>query len=89
MGKSVKVVRVRPTGATTPLGDAVVGEEAEELAKMDNVVVTPHSAFYSDAAFKRMRVTVGQEAARVASGKWPEVVVNETVKTRFSYVKGD
>jgi len=59
------------------------------LLKMDNVVVTPHSASYSDAAFKRLRTSVGQEAARVLSGRWPKNVVNKTVKPKVNLVKGD
>jgi len=57
------------------------------LLKMDNVVVTPHSASYSDAASKRCRISVGQETARVLSGKWPKNVVNKTVKPKVSLVK--
>ena len=57
------------------------------LLKMDNVVVMPHSASYSDAAFKRCRTIVGQEAARVLSGRWPKNVVNKTVKPKVHLVK--
>ncbi len=59
------------------------------LLKMDNVVVMPHSASYSDAAFKRVRIIVGQEAARVLSGRWPKNVVNKTVKPKVKLVKED
>jgi D-3-phosphoglycerate dehydrogenase len=59
------------------------------LLKMDNVVVTPHSASYSDVAFKRLRTCVGQEAARVISGRWPKNVVNKTVKPKVKLAKGD
>ncbi len=59
------------------------------LFKMDNVVVTPHSASYSDAAFKRLRTSVGQEAARVLSGRWPRNVVNKGVKPKVNLVKED
>ncbi len=52
------------------------------LLKMDNVVVFPHSASYSDAAFKRLRTSVGQEAARVLSGRWPKNLVNKAVKPK-------
>jgi D-3-phosphoglycerate dehydrogenase len=53
------------------------------LLNMDNVIVTPHTAFYSDAALKQVRVSVGQETARVLSGKWPQNVVNKTVKPKI------
>jgi D-3-phosphoglycerate dehydrogenase len=57
------------------------------LLKMDNVVVIPHTASYSDVAFKRLRTCVGQEAARVISGRWPKNVVNKTVKPKTNLVK--
>jgi D-3-phosphoglycerate dehydrogenase len=52
------------------------------LLKMDNVIVLPHSASYSDAAFVRLRHSVGQEAARVLSGKWPRNVVNKACRPK-------
>jgi len=58
-------------------------EPDNPLLKMDNVIVMPHSASYSDAAFKRLRQRVGQEAARILSGKWPENIVNNTCKPKF------
>ena len=57
------------------------------LLKMDNVVLTPHSASYSDVAFQRLRRCVGQEAARVLSGRWPRNLVNKGVKPKASLVK--
>ena len=59
------------------------------LLKMDNVVVTPHTASYSDDSFKRLRTSVGQEAARVLSGRWPKSVVNKQVKPKVNLVKED
>jgi D-3-phosphoglycerate dehydrogenase len=64
-------------------------DPANPLLKMDNVAVAPHSASYSDAAFKRLRASVGQEAARVLSGRWPKNLVNKTVKPKINLVKGD
>jgi len=58
------------------------------LFKMDNVVVTPHSASASDVASERCRTSVGQEVARVLSGQWPKNVVNKTVKPKVNLVKG-
>jgi D-3-phosphoglycerate dehydrogenase len=53
------------------------------LLKMENVIVLPHSASYSDAAFIRLRQSVGREAARVLSGKWPKNAVNKTCRPKF------
>ncbi len=52
------------------------------LLKMDNVIVLPHSASFSDASFKRLRQSVGRETARVLSGKWPKNVVNKTCRPK-------
>ena len=57
------------------------------LLKMENVIVTPHSAYYSDASGKRLRTYVGQEAARVISGRWPKNVVNKSVKPKIPLTK--
>ncbi len=57
------------------------------LLKMDNVIVTPHSAAYSDVAVKRLLTATSQEAARVLSGRWPKNVVNKTVKPKVNLVK--
>jgi D-3-phosphoglycerate dehydrogenase / 2-oxoglutarate reductase len=57
------------------------------LLKMENVVVLPHSAFYSDVSSKRLRTSVGQEAARVISRKWPKNVVNKEVKPKVELTR--
>ncbi len=57
------------------------------LLKMDNVVVSPHCGAYSDAAFEKLRISVGQEIARVLTGRWPKNVVNKTVKPRIHLLK--
>ncbi len=59
------------------------------LLKMDNVVVTPHSAPNSDAVSKRSGMSVLQETVRVLSGRWPKNVVNKTVKPKVNLVKAD
>ncbi|GAF71203.1 unnamed protein product, partial [marine sediment metagenome] len=56
------------------------------LLKMENVIVSPHVAGYSDASSKRQLRTVGQEVVRVLSGQWPESVVNKTVKPKINLV---
>ena len=54
-----------------------------QLLKMDNVIALPHTAAFSDASFSRLARSVGQEAARVVSGKWPRNVVNSGVKPKI------
>jgi D-3-phosphoglycerate dehydrogenase len=55
------------------------------LLAMENVVLTPHVASYSDASFARLRRRVGEEAARVVSGQWPTALVNPEVKGRSRF----
>lgn len=57
------------------------------LLKMDNVVVTPHSASFSTAAVAIQAVNPSQEAARVLNGKWPHNPVNPSVKPRVKLEK--
>ncbi len=64
-------------------------DDDNPLLKMDNVVVMPHSASYSDTAFNQLQTSVGQEAARVLSGRWPRNMVNKTVKPKVKLVKED
>jgi len=59
------------------------------LLKMDSVVMTPHSASYCEASFKRLRISVGQEAVRIARGKWPKNVVNKDVRPKVALVRED
>jgi phosphoglycerate dehydrogenase-like enzyme len=57
------------------------------LLKMDNVVVTPHDASYSDKAFSLPAKIVLQETVRVLSGRWPKNPVNKSVKPKVNLVK--
>ena len=57
------------------------------LLKMGHVIVTPHSASYCEASFKRLRTSVGEEAVRVALGRWPRNVVNSGVTPKVDLVK--
>ncbi len=52
------------------------------LLRMDNVIVTPHTAGYSDVGYVALRTRVGQEMARVLTGWWPLCPINPSVKPR-------
>jgi D-3-phosphoglycerate dehydrogenase len=52
------------------------------LLEMPNVILTPHTASYSDAAFTELPRRVAGEAARVLSGQWPTALVNPAVKAK-------
>jgi D-3-phosphoglycerate dehydrogenase len=51
---------------------------------MDNVILTPHTAFYSDASDIRVRTSVAQEAVRIARGHLPRNVINKGVKPKVN-----
>ncbi len=59
------------------------------LLIMDNVVITPHCAGNSYTSRKLRRRMVGQEAARVLSGRWPKNVVNKDVKPKINLAEID
>lgn len=46
------------------------------LLKLDNVIITPHAAWYSEEAVKSLQLKVAQEAARVLCGEKPHNPVN-------------
>jgi D-3-phosphoglycerate dehydrogenase len=49
------------------------------LLRMDNVIVTPHAAYFSEAAVAQVPKRCGEEIARVLSGQRPRHVVNPQV----------
>lgn len=57
------------------------------LTKMNNVVLLPHSSSYSTAAFDLAPIKIGQEVARVLTGKLPKNIVNRSVKPRVELVR--
>ena len=57
------------------------------LISMGNVIITPHCAGSSEAAARRLRLSVAQEASRVLTGLWPKNVVNKSVKPRTNLKK--
>ena len=53
------------------------------LLKMDNVIVTPHSAGHSDVVSKASQTNTGQEVTRILSGTWPMSLVNPVVRSQL------
>lgn len=71
-GAGLDVVEVEPIETTNP------------LLKMDNVILNPHSAFYSvEAEIELKRKTAGN-VADVLSGYYPTYLVNKDVKDKVS-----
>lgn len=53
------------------------------LLQMKNVVVNPHSAYYSQRAEAELHRRVAEEAAQVLGGRYPNSLVNPEVKSRL------
>jgi phosphoglycerate dehydrogenase-like enzyme len=58
------------------------------LLELDNVILTPHSAGYSDVRPARMHTQAAQEIVRVLKGHWPQNLVNPEVKGRARLREG-
>lgn len=66
-------------GAGLDVFDEEPWESDSPLRTMDNVVLTPHSASYSDASFERLSQRVAQSVVHVLSGQWPRFVANKGI----------
>ena len=58
--------------------DAVVKQD-HPLRKLDSVILTPHSAWYSAAAIQKLQRKAAEEVARVLRGEKPNSFVNPEV----------
>ena len=56
--------------------------ESHPLRGRDNVVITPHVAWYSEQALVGLQAGAPGEVRRVLTGEWPINVVNRAVKER-------
>lgn len=54
----------------------------EPLLTLDNVILTPHYAGYSEEAFQELRVKVAENAAAVLRGEFPKYVFNPEVRSK-------
>ena len=71
-GAGIDVFEQEPTPADNP------------LLKMDNVIVTPHSAGQSSNSRVAAPTQLGQETARILSGRWPMSLVNPEVRAELT-----
>ena len=53
--------------------------EDNPLFELDNVILTPHIAWYSEEALRRLVTTTVEEAARILSGELPKNLINRDV----------
>ena len=70
-GAGIDVLETEPPSADNP------------LLKLDNVLLTPHSGFYSDASSAQLPGRCGAEVARVLTGRAPLNLVNPAVRERL------
>lgn len=53
------------------------------LLHMDNVIVTPHTAWYSTESQKKLQSTVAEDVVKVLQGKMPGNLVNKELASLF------
>jgi len=71
--------------------DVIHGESMppeHPLLKLDNVIITPHTAYYSEEALGRLRKRPFEEIARMVNGRWPQWLINTEVKKKFEQRQG-
>lgn len=80
------LVEALETGRLAGVGLDVLEREPPDpsspLIGRPDVVLTPHSAWYSEESFKALKLEVAREAVRVLSGERPRSPVNEPRWTR-------
>lgn len=53
------------------------------LLEMDNVIITPHTAWYSEESQKKLQSTVAEDVVKVLQGKMPGNLVNKELAGLF------
>ena len=76
-GAGLDVFEQEPIGADHP------------LANLDNVIVTPHVAVYSQRALELWRIQPIQDAARILTGHYPRGMVNRELKKTLGLLEPD
>jgi D-3-phosphoglycerate dehydrogenase len=53
------------------------------LLSLDNVIITAHSAYYSEQSSNKYRQRIYEAVTNIINGKWPEYLINPEVKGNF------
>jgi D-3-phosphoglycerate dehydrogenase len=70
-------------GAAIDVVQAEVMKPDSPLLTLDNLIITPHTAYYSAEALDRLRRRPYEEIARMVNGEWPQWLINTGVKEKF------
>jgi len=77
------LLRALETGQVSGAGLDVVETEPPDpgnpLLKMENVVLSPHTAFYSEESVSQLKRDAAESVVAVLQGRWPKSVVNREV----------
>ena len=57
------------------------------LLKLDNIIITPHVAFYSDESLKDLQRSAANNVAQVLKGEIPSSIVNKKVLKKLIKIK--
>jgi D-3-phosphoglycerate dehydrogenase len=66
-------------GAALDVRETEPPPAADALVRADNVVTTPHAAWYSEESYLALKTEVAREAVRVVRGERPRSPVNTPV----------
>lgn len=69
-------------GAALDVFEQEPPDKSNPLLHMSDVIVTPHSAYCSNASYARVRQMAADEAVRVLRVEWPLALANPAVKGR-------
>lgn len=64
-------------GAALDVMEQEPPQKDNPLLALDNVILTPHAAWYSEKSQQRLQAAAAREVARVLSGREPENCVNQ------------
>ena len=66
-------------GAGLDVVEDIAPELNHRILQLDNVIVTPHTAFFSQEAVLELEQRAAQEVVRALAGQMPENLINKEV----------